>query len=400
MKLNGRSQNIFNQIELNPETSETLFELFLDLTQEFVISLNKEGYFQNVNSYGARLIDYNADELKGKHFLDLVEEKDKMTVSGAFQNILQSNNKISFKANINTKFGNTITFEFTAKPVINENEFTGLIAIGKDISNIGKEEQKLKNLNAKLIEANRIISIEKDRAQQKVSILEELNKLKNDFISNISHELRTPLASIVGFSETIENDKELDFEKVKEFNRIILEESKRLAKLVEDILDLSKLEQDKDTLIKSDFDLISLLKDLEKSFSKTAREKGLIFTIEVPEAEIIINGDKDRISKALSNLILNGIKFTDNGGRVTVIVQDFLRETEIIISDTGKGIPDDQIPFLFEKFNKIETQQKNTKGSGLGLVTVKKIIDLHKGLIRVKSEVNKGTTFIIKLPKL
>jgi len=386
----------------NPNGNTELSKEFLlvsELSRDVVFVLNGEGFFKYINKNGARQLDYFPDELNGKHFFDLVREKDKLKVSEAFGKILTEKTGKRFKSELTSKFGNVLLFDVYAAPIENGGKVEGLIAIAYDVTDLGKEEKKLKELNAKLIEANRIISIERDRAKQKISVLEELNSLKTDFISNMSHELRTPLASIVGFAETIDADTELTADKIKEFNKIILEEGKRLAKLIDDILDFSKLERDKEPLNKSEFDLILTLKKISKEFLPDAQKKNISFSLEIPEAEIKIYADKERITKVIKNLLSNAIKFTEPGGRVTLIVQDFLKETEIIISDTGIGIPQDELPFIFEKFRKLETRGKSTKSTGLGLVTVKKIIDLHKGLIRVKSEVNKGTTFIIRLPK-
>ena len=399
MKEPNNLKEVQGNIDSIKETND-LFSILVNISKDLIFILNQEGFFNFINENGARILDYHTSELLGKHFFDLVGEENKSQVSSAFQKILDDGNVIHFSSNLKAKFGDLVWFNISASPIKQNDKIEGVIAIAYDVTKADKEGKRIKDLTTKLLESNRIISIERDRAKQKISILEELNKLKNDFISNISHELRTPLASIVGFAETINTDEELSSDKVKEFNKIILDESKRLAKLIEDVLDLSKLEGEKETLDKENFDFVVLLKNLTNGFKELADKKNINYSVEIPEAEIIINADKERISKSFSNLISNAFKFTESGGRVTVIVQDFLREAEIIISDTGIGIPQDELQFIFEKFNKVETQTKKTKGSGLGLVTVKKIIDLHKGLIRVKSEVNKGTTFIIKLPKL
>lgn len=284
-------------------------------------------------------------------------------------------------------------------PNIENGELTGIICVGKNITDNNLNKKKLEELNAKLTEAYRINSIERDRAEEQINILSELNTLKNEFISNVSHELRTPLASIIGFSETIAEDKKLTIEKVKEFNDIILTESKRLAKLINDILDFSELQDDKKQLTKNPVDIIGLLKENIKSLKPKSEEKNILVTSKLPESEIIIFADKNRISKAINYLITNAIKFTERNGRITIQVKEFLKEVEIVISDTGIGIPKENIPFLFDKFSKINKSGHKLPGAGFGLITVKQIIDLHKGLIRVKSEVNKGTSFIIKLPK-
>jgi two-component system phosphate regulon sensor histidine kinase PhoR len=285
------------------------------------------------------------------------------------------------------------------RPILENEKLTGIIGVGTNITDKNSNKKKIEELRTKLTEAYRINSIERDRAQQQINILSELNTLKNEFISNVSHELRTPLASIIGFSETIAEDKKLTIDKVKEFNEIILTESKRLAKLINDVLDFSELENEKKQLSKNSVDIIKLLNQNLAELKEKYEAKQIVLTSKLPESEVIIYADKERINKAINYLLSNAVKFTKNNGRITVQVKEFLKEIEIIISDTGIGIPKENIPFLFDKFSKINKKGHKLPGAGFGLITVKQIIDLHKGLIRVKSEINKGTSFIIKLPK-
>ncbi|KUG26779.1 two-component hybrid sensor and regulator [hydrocarbon metagenome] len=142
-----------------------------------------------------------------------------------------------------------------------------------------------------------------------------------------------------------------------------------------------------------------MLNELVDKWKKIAEDEGLTFSSEIPESEIIINADKERIHKAINNLLSNAVKFTNKGGRITLMARDFLKEVEIIISDTGVGIPKGDIPKLFQKFSKVGKTSTQIPGAGFGLTTVKQIVDLHEGLIKVSSELNKGSTFIIKLPK-
>jgi Signal transduction histidine kinase len=274
-----------------------------------------------------------------------------------------------------------------------------MLGIGRNITQRRFYEDKMKDLNSKLVEANRLISIERDRAKQKISVLEELNRLKNEFVSNISHELRTPLASIIGFSETISSDPAMPDETRNEFIEIILSEGKRLARLINDILDLSKIEGGKIELAKNNNDVIKILHEAIEANQKTAELKNLAFTYDMPEDEVILFCDRERILQVFNNVISNAIKFTEEKGRVKIIVQNFYKELEVIISDTGVGIPAKDIPHIFDKFFRVERPGTEIAGTGLGLVFVKQIVDSHNGLVTVQSEVNKGTTFVIKLPK-
>jgi two-component system phosphate regulon sensor histidine kinase PhoR len=124
-----------------------------------------------------------------------------------------------------------------------------------------------------------------------------------------------------------------------------------------------------------------------------------VLTCDIPVNEIIINGDEEKLGLVFEGLINNAIKFTDSGGRIIVSAQSLYKEFEIIISDTGTGIPENDLPNIFDKFYRVRRPGKEIPGTGLGLVFVKQIVDLHKGLITVNSEVNMGTSFVIKLPK-
>lgn len=380
-------------------SSEAKFKQLIETADDLIFSLNKNGYFQSINKSGSNSLGYSIEEIIDKHFLEFIDDDSKADIAIVFQNLLTQETVTTFETTFVERYGSKVVFEIQASPMIEDDKISGLIGIGRDITRRRQDETKLKELNTKLIEANRIISIERDRAKHQITVLEELNKLKNEFISNVSHELRTPLASIVGFAETISSDSELPPETVNEFTNIILTEGKRLARLVNEILDFSKLEAGEEVLNLTSFNFIKMVKDLAESFVEQAETKNISINAEIPDADIVIYADKERLQKAFSNIILNGIKFTEKGGRVSILIQDFLKEVEVIFSDTGIGIPQEKISDLFQKFSKVNRPGAQIPGAGFGLVTVKQIIDLHKGLIQVKSEVNKGTSFIIRLPK-
>lgn len=401
VRIVGSITNITEEIKFRKrlEKSEERFRLLIETADDLIFTLNSYGYFVTVNSLGAKGLGYTPEEMTGKHFLEFVDESSKPDIAIAFQQILNKGELTRFNVKFVDKFENALTYEINARNIRSGNGTGGLIGIGREVSERIKNEEKLKELNSKLIEANRLISIEQDRAKQQISVLEELNRLKNEFISNVSHELRTPLASIVGFAETLSSEEDLPPDMQKEFSQVIYAEGKRLARLINDVLDFSKLENDKDSLEKSTFNIIELLKEIVEKWQTQMSRKELTFHVEIPDALVEVNADKERISKAIGNLLSNAVKFTNKGGRVSLLVRDFLKEVEIIISDTGIGIPKEELPRLFQKFNKVNRSGTQAPGAGFGLAAVKQIIDLHEGLIKVKSEVDKGSTFIIKLPK-
>lgn len=385
------------QLEL--ERSEKKYRLLIETANELIFDLDTYGYFKTINNYGAMALGFKSEDITGRHFLEFINDRNKAELAIVFQEILRSDNIISFEAVFNDRFGTDVIFDIQARVLRTGGELTGVLGVGRNITLRKKDEEKLKELNNKLIEANRIISIERDRAKQQISVLEEVNKLKSEFISNISHELRTPLASIIGFSETINIDPDMPKDMVSEFNNIILSEGKRLARLINDLLDFANMEGGKLQVLKSDFDVIELLQNTVNNFQAEAAEKGIILTADIPDTVVYLYADKDRITQVFNHLIHNALKFTNKGGRVKIIAQNFLKEFEIIVSDTGIGIPEKDLAHIFQKFFKTETTLLQFPGAGIGLGLVKQIVDLHKGLISVQSEVGKGTTFVVKFPK-
>ncbi len=378
--------------------SDQIIKLLFSASSNLVFILDESGIFVNVNN-GALMLDYSKEELLGRHFLDFISFKNKAATSASFREILLSRNLHTFECIMISRTGREINFEINARSIISENKIVGMVGIAADVTKRKNYENTINELNYKLMEANRLLSIERSRSNQRKAILEELNNLRSEFISNISHELRTPLASIIGFSETIASDPQMPLETRNEFNEIILKEGKRLAKLINDILDLSKIESGEVELIKTEFDVISALNEVIDSYQKQITSKKLRLTLDIPPEEILINADREKISRVFSELLSNAIKFTNEHGRIAVVAQNLYREFEVIISDTGAGIPEKDLSYVFQKFFRVSRPGTEIPGTGLGLVFVKQIVDLHKGFVSVQSEINKGTSFIIKLPK-
>jgi two-component system phosphate regulon sensor histidine kinase PhoR len=152
-------------------------------------------------------------------------------------------------------------------------------------------------------------------------------------------------------------------------------------------------------LNKSKFNIIKLVQRLVDKNKSLINSKYLILTLEAAYEEIMIEADEERLFQALDSLLENSVKFSLDGGRIKVILNNLYREVEIIITDTGIGIPEKDLPYLFQKFYKVNRPDSDISGAGMGLVFVKQIVDLHKGLINIQSEPNKGTSVLIKLLK-
>ncbi len=378
--------------------STELSKGFMECSEDLVFILDKFGCFFIINKYGAAILDYDVEELPGTHLIELVSTKNKSGFSREMHKILEEEKMHSFETSLISKFGNEIAFSLSCRVLKEDQKIIGILGVAKNITDIKIYEGKINDLNNKLIENERVISIERQRSQRQKSILYELNRMKNEFISNISHELRTPLASIIGFSETIVSDPNMPDEMRREFNEIILNEGKRLAKLINDVLDLSKIESGLIELNKTKFDIIEILNQAIDSYRDKIEEKGLTLTVEVPVEKVMLKADKEKMIKVFGSLISNALKFTKKGGRIRITAQALYKEFEVIISDTGIGINEKDLPFIFQKFYKTAPDTE-TPGTGLGLVFVKQIVDLHKGFISIKSELNKGTSVVLKFPR-
>jgi len=376
------------------------FNLLIETSPDLIIVVDHSGKIILANKTGSELLEYSQSEMRGKHLVDLVEQEDAAIVNFSLSQVLQKNNNaVKFKVHLCAKYESILPFEINCKKVAKNGDVLGMICICKDLSENFKYLTELQKLNPKLIETNRLLSIERARAKPQKTLMDELNRLKTEFISNISHEFRTTLASIIGFSETIESDPNLPAEMKKEFNRVIMSESKRLAKLINDVLDASIVEGGKIVINKTILDIVNLTQELVDVNFQFASGKKITLSFDHPSERVFIEADRESISLIINALLNNAIKFTGENGRVKIVVNNLPREVEIVISDTGIGIPEEDLPYIFQKFYRISRPRGDLAGSRVGLVFVKQIIDLHKGLITVQSEPGSGTTFLVKLPK-
>jgi signal transduction histidine kinase len=241
------------------------------------------------------------------------------------------------------------------------------------------------------------IALRKEELEKTNAKLQELDRMKSDFVANVVHELRTPLTIIKGNLDNIEKGFAGDVQpQQKEILADVFRVINRLSRLVNDLLDLSKIESGKMELNKEMLDIAGLAKEALKGFEKLASDKGVAVIKEFPDKPVKINADKDKLTQVFVNLIGNALKFTDKGN-VSLKLIELQDEVQVEIQDTGSGIPKDQIDKIFDKFVRVVAERK--EGTGLGLPIAKDIITLHKGRIRVESEHGKGSRFIFVLPK-
>lgn len=225
--------------------------------------------------------------------------------------------------------------------------------------------------------------------------LENQEVLRKRLTADVAHELRTPLATLQSHMEAmIDGIWEPDAERLKSCH----EEIMRISRLVGDLEKLAKYESENLILLRTSFDVSELIRHIIRNFENDFASKGIDIRF-TGEAEIIF-ADKDKISQVMINLLSNAQKYTPQGGIVGVMVKGADDVTEITVKDTGKGIPPEDLPHIFERFYRADkSRNRLTGGAGIGLTITKAIVDAHKGNIQVKSKADEGTEFIISLPK-
>ncbi|MCP4179325.1 MAG: GHKL domain-containing protein [bacterium] len=235
---------------------------------------------------------------------------------------------------------------------------------------------------------------------KKASKEKRFSRLREEFVANVSHELKTPLTVIQGAAETLENGALEEEEEAKHFVKIIKKHSHRLSALISDILSLSSVEENLkvDNVTFTSFKLTDILDSISIMFEDKIAKNNIDFIIE-STSDIFIKGNKVLLEQAISNLVDNAIKYSNEKKKITIYTEE--RDDKILISvkDHGIGLKNSDISRIFERFYRVDKiKSKNLGGTGLGLSIVKQIIMIHKGNITVKSELGVGTTFTIILP--
>ncbi|WP_163184082.1 ATP-binding protein [Neobacillus sedimentimangrovi] len=227
-----------------------------------------------------------------------------------------------------------------------------------------------------------------------------LEKMRKDFIANVSHELRTPISMLQGYSEAIVDDIAESQEEKKEMAKVIYDESLRMGRLVNELLDLARMEAGHIQLKLEEVNLTSFINRIIHKFQGLAKDNGIQLRTEMENDLPAFWMDPDRIEQVLTNLIDNAIRHTPADGSVTLKVTLEDKGLRMEVKDSGSGIPEEDLPFIFERFYKADkARTRGRSGTGLGLAIAKNIIDAHHGSINVHSKLGQGTTFSFLIPR-
>lgn len=228
-----------------------------------------------------------------------------------------------------------------------------------------------------------------------------IDRMRADFIANASHELRTPLASVAGFIETLRGPARDDAKARENFLQIMQNQTQRMARLIDDLLSLSRLEMKPYQKPNAQLDVVALVKGVIESMRHIARENGVEIVSELGDAPLLVAGHSDELVQVFENLLENACKYGSSGERILVSAEQAspMDEVRVRVQDFGPGIPEEHIPRITERFYRVDVETSRTqKGTGLGLSIVKHILTRHDARLSVKSASGKGATFVVHFP--
>ena len=230
--------------------------------------------------------------------------------------------------------------------------------------------------------------------------LKRVEEMRADFVANASHELRTPLASLSGFIETLQGAAKDDPQARDRFLDIMKAQATRMARLIDDLLSLSRIELKAHLQPEQQLDVVTIVRQVADGLQMLARDRGVEVRLDAPPAPLAIRGDRDELIRVFENLVENALKYGASGKRVDIsLAQEADDEAVVAVRDYGPGIAPEHLPRLTERFYRVDvTESRAQGGTGLGLALVKHILHRHRGRLTIESAPGKGATFTVRLP--
>ncbi len=387
--------------ELAHYQSEERFNLIMEHSAEAIFILDRNGRYLFLNKAVTDMVGYTEEEIKQKSIADLVPKNRRNQFHNLFEEVLNKG-KIFVEIELLNKNGDHISSDFNAVLLPN-----GLVYCNcKDISSNKENEFLLKQKSRQLKEQNKEYQLlNKELVQSNLQLIvakekaEENDSLKTAFLQNMSHEIRTPMNGILGFSELLKSPHLSDKEQQK-FILIIEQSGQRMLNIINDIVNISKIETGQIELCMQETDLNELMWHLHTIFKPESESRGLQLNCKpgLPDQFCLIETDKTKLAQVLSNLIKNAIKFTPNGS-IDFGYQLKKNVLEFYVSDTGIGVAPEMSEIIFERFRQVDMSlARNFEGAGLGLAISKAFILKLGGKMWVKSELGKGAKFLFIIP--
>jgi len=390
---------LFEEVERTRDYLQNLIESSPDA----IVTTDRHGRI-NLFSKGAESIfGYKASEVIAQPASNYF--RDSMEVMRIMRRLLREGRLRNYEMEVIDKNGRVIPTVLSASLLRDEEgAITGTLGIIKDITDRKRLEEELRRY------ADNLEEMVEERTEALISLneqLEKANRLKSEFVSAVSHELRAPLFAIVGMSEMLLDRGVKDRGWAMEYLQMINEQGNRLARLIDDLLDLSRIESGKQVYHWESVHIGEVIKESIQFLKAQAEEKGIAISHRIEKDLPPVEADRDKMRQVLINLISNSLSYSDEGAKVKVFARQLTvrrgpkrgeKVVGVSVTDSGWGIPPEDLPHIFEKFYRGQEHQRRTRGSGLGLALVKEIVAAHGGTVEVKSKVGKGSKFTVKLP--
>ncbi|MCK4840047.1 MAG: PAS domain-containing protein, partial [Desulfobulbaceae bacterium] len=330
-------------------------------------------------------------------FLEIIHPEDRESVQNAVRAALDGNIPYNVEHRIVRPDGTERIVGETAK-IERDKDGSPLLMIGtvQDITEIQKIEELLYKYQDHLEErvCERTSELQKAKEQA-----DRANEAKSTFLASMSHELRTPMNSIIGFSQLLDIDEgePLSINQKKHLQRI-LQSGEHLLQLINEVLDLAKIESGGLEMSIESFDMCSVIHESVELLSPVAASQNIEILLDEPDKSIFIEADRNRFRQIILNLLTNAIKYNKPGGGVSLFCEKSDKNIRLIVADTGPGIPQEKMDFIFEPFNRLGAETSSIEGTGIGLTITKRLVELMHGSIDVDSVVGKGTKIFLDLP--
>ncbi len=357
---------------------------------ELIGTAGFDGYFRELNPSWTRMLGYTREHLLANPFIDFVHEDDKEATIAVAVELATGKPAVSFINRYRTLPGNYLWIEWNTSADLNSQT---LYFVAHDISaQVELQQQREESLKA--------AQLQSARDRQTADRLREVDRLKSQFLANMSHELRTPLNSIIGYSEILidGDDGDLTQEAAEDIG-IIYNSGKHLLNLINEILDLAKIEAGEVNLVSEIIDLERLVADIVGSSQVLINSSAVTLSLNVEAHGLVINADPLRLRQIVTNLVSNAAKFTEEGAVVVTIARHDDYFARVSVLDSGIGINEADLTAIFERFRQVDgSSTRRAGGTGLGLSISRSLIEMLGGEIYVESTVGVGSTFWFTIP--
>jgi PAS domain S-box len=364
----------------NRKKTEEELEIFFNTAVDFMSITGFDGYFKRISPEWSKKLGWTEEELLSKSFVHFVHPDDVKATKDTVKCLVNGEEVIGFENRYMCKDGSYRWIQWNCRGSVERNI---IISSARDITEQKELQEKAQELEQTI----------------------QLENLRSEFFANISHELRTPLNIIISTLQLIKQkieDKVIDVpneDKLNIYLKGIKQNSYRLLRLINNIIDTTKIDSGFMNLDLQNCNIVSIVEDITLSVAQFIEVKGLTLVFDTDIEEKIMACDLDKIERIILNLLSNAVKFTENGDSIFVNIYDKNDRIVISVKDTGLGIAPDKIDIIFERFRQADKSlSRRCEGSGIGLSLVSSLVQMHDGTISVKSELGKGSEFIIELP--